>query len=136
MATTKTHNREMSETITVDGSDFYILMDKHEVKNYDGCERLLERKISLQWVLKGFCVKMRVAREAGSSNETVEYILPRHDAVAPEELANILSSDEKRTMLRAIDELNEWQKMNPHLPEIGDYVWRIAIDAKLSEVEQ
>lgn len=136
MATTTIHDREMTERIYVDGSDFAISMDRHEAKNGDDKVGLsLEREVSLQWFLRGFCVKMEVTKD-GRNNEVVKYGLPMRDTVGPEGLANILSLDEKRIMLRSVEELNEWQKENPHLPELGDYVWRIAMDAKLSEVER
>lgn len=134
-AVTKTHDREITEFLEVVGSDFSIMMDRHETKNDDDTGKLSECKILVRWFLRGFYVNMKVTKNTSDKSETVKYDLPLRDTVGPEGLADILSLDEKRTMLRAIDELNEWQKMNSHLPQLGDWVWRIAIDAKLSEAK-
>ena len=137
--TTNTHNRTIREHLEVEGTNFRIHMGREEQKIHVSGGRAFKRKIDLHWFLNGFKVWLNITKEVDADNETVEYVYNKAGQTAVKAaqtgLSDILSLDEKRTMLRAIDELNEWQKMNSHLPELGDWVWRIAMDAKLSEAK-
>ncbi|MBR5950707.1 MAG: hypothetical protein IKZ87_04660 [Actinomycetaceae bacterium] len=139
--TTKAHNREINEYIEVAGTDFNISMDREEWKLDRDDERKREWKITLFWHLDGFGLRMNVTCGVDDGAEAVEYFYIPAGGKSETKFANarkmaeLLSLDEKRKMLCAIAELNEWSKMNSNLPELGNWVWRIARDAKLSEVE-
>lgn len=135
-ANTDSHSRTITESIVVTGTCFRIIMNRDEEKHdcYGSCANA--RKVDISWYINSFAIYLRITQNAYADTEEYIYIKAGQPAVKTtrDGLSGILSVDEKRAMLRAIDELNVWQNMHQHLPELGDYVWRIAFSAKLIEV--
>ena len=140
-AVTEAFKRNIKEDIKVAGTNFTVALSRDEWRRDDNDGRAGKWEVILFWQFAGFYLRMAATRDLGNGDEKIKYQLVFTDTfdargvvdANSQELAGVLSPDERRLMLGAIEELNGWQKMNPHLPELGNWIWRLALDAKLSE---
>lgn len=134
------HKRKLDERIRLRGEKSTVELEKKDYlqRSLHGDFQELDRSTQLTWELKGYAI--RVDSGATIHNDIWKTIYVLRDGAEkevafpePAKLSEFLTAEEKRAMEEAIDELNEWHKYHPHLPDIMSMVFEIAVHAKPTE---